>query len=154
MQVIVNDLIARISEDTPILGALLVCLGLLWLCNTILGGVMAFTGEEWNTKKFFLGIVKGLLIGIVIMVFFVVTEAFPIILNGANGIVEFNADFVDGVIGAAQVFGTCVVGYKKFAAKIYKKLLVLMESSEEEVNNSVINLHLKDEDSVEPFEEG
>ena len=149
MQVIVNDLIARISEDTPILGALLVCLGLLWVCNTILGGVMAFTGEEWNTKKFFLGIIKGLLIGVVI-----VTEAFPIILNGANSIVEFNSDFVDGVIGAAQVFGTCVIGYKKFAAKIYKKLLVLMESTEEEVNNSVINLHLKDEDSVEPFEEG
>ena len=153
MQIILDNLIEKISADAPILGGMLICLGLLWICNTILGGVMAFTGEEWSTRKFFLGIIKGLLIGIVIMVFFIVTEAFPTILNGASNIIKFNEEILEGVTSAAQILGTCIVGYKKFAAKIYKKLLVLMESTEEEVTQA-INLHLKDEDEVEHFEEG
>lgn len=55
--------------DITVLAVLVVLLGFVMAMNIILGSVYAGITKTWDTKKFFTGIIKAILVGLVIVCF-------------------------------------------------------------------------------------
>lgn len=94
----------------------LLVFSLLILIDTILGITIGIQKEGFNLKKLLYGILKGLIIGLCIVVFCFLIEIIYIILKRIN--IELSNDiiyFVEFIIITITV-------YKKYVLEIIKKL--------------------------------
>lgn len=128
----INEIIQQLSNiDVTVLGVLVILLGLVMLLNIILGSVYAGITQSWDTKKFFIGIIKAILVGGVIVVFGWVLEALPIVLSFVN--IELPTEMIKLV----EIISVILVAFKKYAKGVWDKLLVLLDVTEADVEQMV-----------------
>lgn len=117
--------------DITVLAVLVVLLGFVMTMNIILGSVYAGITKTWDTKKFFTGIIKAILVGLVIVCFGWVLEALPIVLAHVN--IELPAEMIKLV----EIISVILVAFKKYAKGVWDKLLVLLDVTEADVEQMV-----------------
>lgn len=117
--------------DITVLAVLVVLLGFVMAMNIILGSVYAGITKTWDTKKFFTGIIKALLVGLVIVCFGWVIEALPIVLAHVN--IELPTEMIKLV----EIISVILVAFKKYAKGVWDKLLVLLDVTEADVEQMV-----------------
>ena len=117
--------------DITVLAVLVVLLGFVMAMNIILGSVYAGITKTWDTKKFFTGIIKAILVGLVIVCFGWVIEALPIVLAHVN--IELPTEMIKLV----EIISVILVAFKKYAKGVWDKLLVLLDVTEADVEQMV-----------------
>lgn len=117
--------------DITVLAVLVVLLGFVMVMNIILGSVYAGITKTWDTKKFFTGIIKAILVGLVIVGFGWVLEALPIVLA------HVNITLPTEMIKLVEIISVVLVAFKKYAKGVWDKLLVLLDVTQTEVDETV-----------------
>lgn len=105
---------------------MMVMLGIVILCNTTLGIVMANKSQKFDRKKLFNGIGKAILITMCILLFCVTLELIPDIL-GRLGI-----EVPQDIITLVEVVLITLTAYKKYAVDVIDKFKTILEIKESE----------------------
>lgn len=129
----ITEVLSKIEQDLLTACLAMTLLMFAMFCNQILGAVMARTGEE-NTFKFerlLKSFLKGFLICIAILIFCVVLDVFPVLLERINMINEESV--LSTIVTALEVLAILVIAIIKYCKEVYQKLLTLFEINQEEV---------------------
>ena len=124
----IAELLGTIENDLINAMLALTLLAFLMGCNQLLGAVMASTINTFNLNRLLKSITKSILICISTVIFCVVLDMFPLLLQriGLLG----NENIVQDIITVLQVLSILVIAIIKYAKEIYKKLLVLFDVTE------------------------
>lgn len=133
--------------DITVLVLLVFSLGLVMCMNIILGSVYAGITKTWDTKKFFTGIIKAILVGIVIIGFGWLLEFVSKILVIGN-IVSVS----DELIKLVEVIGVVLTAFKKYAKGVWDKLLVLLDVTQAEVDETIDDINGVVEEEIPDYE--
>lgn len=105
---------------------MMIMLGIVIVCNTVLGIVMANKSQKFDIKKLFNGIGKAILITLCILLFCVTLELVPAIL-GRLGI-----EVPQDIITLVEVVLITLTAYKKYAVDVIDKFKTILEIKESE----------------------
>lgn len=122
-----TEILEVLKTDVATLVMLIGSLGIMMLLNIVLGGVMASANYQWDTATFFKGILKAFLVALVMVVYCIVLEVFPLILS------RLNIEIPNEMITFVQVVGIVVLSFTKYAKDIFDKLMTLLGVEEQEV---------------------
>ena len=122
-----SNLFSSMEYDLVTLAMLMSLLGILILINTLLGSITAWQWGEWVTKKFWLGLLKNILIAACLFLFFMVLEIIPTVLSRAGIIIPSE------IVTILEVFAMLVVSIKKYVLDIYATFKKLLGASDEEI---------------------
>lgn len=132
--------------DITVLAVLVVLLGFVMIMNIVLGSVYAGITKTWDTKKFFTGIIKAILVGLVIVGFGWVIEALPIVLA------HVNITLPTEMIKLVEIISVVLVAFKKYAKGVWDKLLVLLDITQVEVDETVDEINGVKEVDIPDYE--
>ena len=132
--------------DITVLAVLVVLLGFVMVMNIILGSVYAGITKTWDTKKFFTGIIKAILVGLIIVGFGWVIEALPIVLAYVN------ITLPTEMIKLVEIISVVLVAFKKYAKGVWDKLLVLLDVTQVEVDETVDEINGVKEVDIPDYE--
>ena len=121
------DLINVLAENLFSTIMLNATLGILILLNILLGALIAYKGQEWNTKKFLLGFLKGFLIMLCGIAFCEVLDVLPVLSHLIG--VELPAN----IMTFGEVTGILYIAIKKYIIEISDKFKEVIGFSEEEL---------------------
>lgn len=122
-----ENIIVAIENDLLTLSILLSIHLSLILINTMLSSISAWNFGDWNSKKFWTGIIKNILIAVCMILFFLVLEVLPFALQRTGIIIP------NDLISILEVLGMIVVCIVKYVKDIYKQFMKLLGVTEEEV---------------------
>lgn len=122
-----ENIIVAIENDLLTLSILLSIHLSLILINTMLSSISAWNFGDWNSKKFWTGIIKNILIAVCMILFFLVLEVLPFALQRTGIIIP------NDLISILEVLGMIVVCIVKYVKDIYKQFMNLLGVTEEEV---------------------
>ena len=129
----IAEVLSKIERDLLTACLAMTLLMFAMFCNQILGAVMARTGEEntFEFKRLLKSFLKGFLICIAILIFCVVLDVFPVLLERTNMINEESV--LSTIVTALEVLVILVIAIVKYCKEVYQKLLTLLEINQEEV---------------------
>lgn len=106
-------------------------------CNQILGAVMARTGFEntFDIKRLLRSFLKGFLICNAILIFCIVLDVFPVLLERVN--VIGSDSIVSTIMTVLEVVAILVIAIVKYCKEVYEKLLTLFEVNIDEVKEFI-----------------
>lgn len=129
----IAEVFSKIERDLLTACLAMTLLMFAMFCNQILGAVMARTGEEntFKSERLLKSFLKGFLICIAILIFCVVLDVFPVLLERIDMINE--ESILSTIVTALEVLAILVIAIIKYCKEVYQKLLTLFEINQEEV---------------------
>jgi len=131
----IAEILSKIEYDLATSTLALCLLMFAMFCNQILGAVMASTVGQFDIKRLGRSILKGLLIALAVLLFCIVLDVFPVLLERVNVTTEDSV--VSVIVTVLEVLSILVIAITKYCKEIYQKLLTLFEVKEKEVKDFV-----------------
>lgn len=130
----ISEILGKIETDLITASLAMVLLVFAMFCNQALGAVMARTGNTntFDPKRLGRSFLKGLLICLSILIFCIVLDVFPVLLERVNIIGENSV--VSTVVTVLQVITILIISITKYCKEVYEKLLTLFEVTQDEVS--------------------
>lgn len=131
----IAEILSKIEYDLLTASLAMCLLVFAMFCNQILGAVMARTGNEntFDYKRLLKSFLKGFLICIAILIFCIVLDVFPVLLERINIIDK--ESILSTMMTVLEVLAILVIAITKYCKEVYDKLLTLFEVTQEEVKN-------------------
>ena len=133
----IADILSKIEYDLLTACLAMTLLVFAMFCNQILGAVMARTGFEntFDIKRLLRSFLKGFLICNAILIFCIVLDVFPVLLERVN--VIGSDSIVSTIMTVLEVVAILVIAIVKYCKEVYEKLLTLFEVNVDEVKEFI-----------------
>ena len=133
----IAEVLSKIEYDLLTASLAMILLVFAMFCNQVLGAVMARTGHEntFDPKRLFRSFLKGSLICLSILIFCVVLDVFPVLLERVN--VIGNDSIVSTLMTVLEVLAILTIAIVKYCKEVYEKLLTLFEVNKDEVTEFI-----------------
>lgn len=133
----ITDILSKIEYDLLTACLAMTLLVFAMFCNQILGAVMARTGFEntFDIKRLLRSFLKGFLICNAILIFCIVLDVFPVLLERVN--VIGSDSIVSTIMTVLEVVAILVIAIVKYCKEVYEKLLTLFEVNIDEVKEFI-----------------
>ena len=133
----IADILSKIEYDLLTACLAMTLLVFAMFCNQILGAVMARTGFEntFDIKRLLRSFLKGFLICNAILIFCIVLDVFPVLLERVN--VIGSDSIVSTIMTVLEVVAILVIAIVKYCKEVYEKLLTLFEVNIDEVKEFI-----------------
>ena len=105
---------------------LLGILGVLQLCNIVLGTVIGTQKTKFNLKKLGKGILKSFLFCLAFLGYCFCIEIMPSILT------RIDIEIPSNLITLVEIVGVTLTAYKKYALDCYEKIKIILDVESEE----------------------
>ena len=131
----ITEILSKIEYDLLTAMVAMVLLATIMFVNQILGAVMASTVKQFDIQRLLKSFLKGILICIGILLFCIVLDVFPVLLERVK--VLGGESIIPDIVTVLEVTAILVIAIVKYCKEVYQKLLTLFDVKKEEVDELI-----------------